>query len=190
MVHASTYRITELLLAWSAGDSTALEKLTPIVYEVLHRLAKHYMALENQGHILQTTALAHEAYIRLIDSSKVQWRDRAHFFAVAARMMRRILVDFARHDHRGGGGIQKVSLDEALIICHERSANLVALDEALDALRRLNARHCEVVELRFFGGLTTKEIAELINVSPATVRRDWRMARAWLRKKLEERNVG
>jgi RNA polymerase sigma factor (TIGR02999 family) len=164
----------------------ALEKLTPLVYDELHRLARRYMGRERPGHTLQTTALVNEAYVRLVDWKNVQWQNRAHFFAVSAQIMRRILVDFARaRDYaKRGGGARKVSLDEAAMISGGRGRDLVALDEALNALARLDGRQSRVVELRFFGGLSLEEISEVLKVSVGTVRRDWSLARAWLYREL------
>lgn len=180
------HEVTQLLLAWSAGDSAALDRLVPLVYAELHRLAKSYLRQERAGHTLQTTALIHEAYLRLIDANQVQWQNRAHFFGVAARVMRQILVAFARArgSQKRGGGAQQVSLDEALVLDAGLDEDLVALDEALEALAQFDARKAQVVELRFFGGLTEDEIAVALNISPETVRRDWRLAKSWLRMKL------
>jgi RNA polymerase sigma factor (TIGR02999 family) len=180
--------ITQLLLAWSQGDRSALEQLIPQVYEELRRLARRYMGQERAGHALQTTALVNEAYLRLIDSSQVRWQNRAHFFAVSAQLMRRILVDFARSHHnlKRGGEAQRVSLDEALVVSEEPGADLVALDDALSALAGLDRRQSQVVELRFFGGLSVEEAAEVLKVSPTTVRRDWTLARAWLHRELSK----
>jgi RNA polymerase sigma factor (TIGR02999 family) len=181
----SPEEVTQLLLAWSDGDQAALDKLVPLVYEELHRLAHRYISRERPGHTLQTTALAHEAYLRLVNAKSVRWQNRAHFFAVAARLMRRILVDLARarHDLKRGGG-QQFSLDEVLVVSPERGADLLALDEALDGLAALNPRQSQVVELRYFGGLTEDEVAEVLKVSPRTVRSDWSLARAWLYREL------
>lgn len=178
--------VTQLLLAWSDGDRGALEKLAPLVYEELRRLARRYMAGERAGHTLQTTALVNEAYLRLIDGSQVRWQNRAHFFAVSAQSMRRILVDFARakRNLKRGGGAEQVSLDEALVVSPERGADLLALDEALERLAALNPRQGRVVELRYFGGLSEEEVAEVLRVSPRTVRSDWSLARAWLYREL------
>ena len=178
--------ITELLVAWSDGDEAALSELTPLVYEQLHRLAHHYLSQERPGHTLQTSALVNEAYLRLIDWKNVQWQNRAHFFAVSAQLMRRILVDFARSRRyaKRGAGLPPLALDDVVLIPGEKSADLVALDEALTLLAELDARQSRVVELRFFGGLTVEETAEVLKVSPATVRRDWNIARAWLRREL------
>ena len=182
----SQKQITQMLVDWGNGDQAALEKLTPLVYDELHRLARRYMGRERPGHTLQTSALVNEAYIRLIDWKDIQWQNRAHFFAVSAQLMRRILVDFARSRNyaKRGGAARKVPLDEATIIPQERGADLVALDDALDSLARLNERQSRVVELRFFGGLELEEIAEVLKVSVGTVRRDWSLARAWLHREL------
>jgi RNA polymerase sigma factor (TIGR02999 family) len=174
--------ITELLLAWSGGDREALEKLTPLVYRELRRLAESYLRRERPGHTLQPTALAHEAYIKLIDQQSVSWRNRAHFFGIAAQTMRRILVDHARArlaEKRGGGGA-KFSLDEAIDASDHRADQLVALDEALETLTTIDPQKGRVVELKYFGGMTLEETAEVLGVSRATVIREWRMAKAWL----------
>jgi RNA polymerase sigma factor (TIGR02999 family) len=179
--------ITQLLLAWNEGDGQALDQLMPLVHQELHRLAHRYMAGERPGHPLQTTALVNEAYVRLIDSSRVRWQNRAHFFAVSAQLMRRILVDVARARKklkRGGDAIQ-VSLDEAMDIAHEPSADLIALDEALTTLAAFDDRKSKVVELRFFGGLSIEETAEVLKVSAVTVMRDWAMAKVWLLRELD-----
>ncbi|HEU0173644.1 MAG TPA: sigma-70 family RNA polymerase sigma factor [Blastocatellia bacterium] len=188
MFVSSPQEITQLLIAWNKGDLKALEQLTPLVYTELHRLAKRYMAGERPGHILQTTALVNEAYLRLIDWRNVEWRDRAHFFGMAAKFMRRILVDFARarrREKRRGEDL-RVSLSEAAHIGCERSADLVALDDALQALEKLNTRQASVVELRFFAGLSHEEAAEALNVSVGTVRRDWSFAQVWLFRELSK----
>ncbi len=186
MATASQQEITSLLVAWSKGDQLALERLTPLVYDELHRLAQRYMAKERSGHTLQTSALVNEAYVRLIDWQNVEWKNRAHFFGVAASMMRRILVDFARSRNyaKRGGGVHPVSLDGVAVVSESRSADLVALDEALTGLDKLNPRQSKVVELRFFGGLSLEETAEVLNISPVTVRRDWSLARVWLLREL------
>jgi len=186
MATPSIHEITGLLLAWSDGDKEALEKLTPLVYQELYRLAHAYLRGERAGHTLQTTALVNEAYLRLIDASQMRWQNRAHFFAVSARMMRHILVDFARarRNRKRGGGALQVTLDEAMTVAAGRSAELVALDNALTALARLDERQSKVVELRFFGGLTEVEIAEVLKVSPRTVSSDWSLARSWLLREL------
>ncbi|HLJ50484.1 MAG TPA: sigma-70 family RNA polymerase sigma factor [Bryobacteraceae bacterium] len=173
--------MTQLLRAWSGGDQTALEKLTPIVYAELRRLAHRYMKRERPGHSLQTTALVNEAYLRLVDYRHMQWQDRAHFLAVSAQLMRRILVEHARRQNlKRGAGVQHVSLDEAAMVGGERSADLVALDDAMNELARLDPRKVQVVEMRFFGGLSVEETAEVLRVSPVTVRRDWSSAKVWL----------
>ena len=181
MASAGT-NITELLTAWSGGDVQALEALTPLVYQHLHQLARHYMAREPAGHTLQATALVNEAYVRLIDSGRVAWQDRNHFFVLAAQLMRRILVDFARShlNQKRGGGQHRTTLDEGLLIGSQPDAELVALDDALVALAAVDPRKAQVVEMRFFGGLEEREIAEILHVSVDTVQRDWKAARAWL----------
>jgi RNA polymerase sigma-70 factor, ECF subfamily len=178
--------VTRLLLAWSQGDEGALKKLIPVVYGELRRLAHRYMSRERPGHILQTTALIHEAYQRLIETPHVRWHDRTHFFAVSAQLMRRILVDYARSRQyqKRGGDVQLVSLDKALVAPQERAKDLVALDEALTALAAIDPRKGQVVELRFFGGLTMEETAEVLKVSPETVLRDWKVAKVWLLREL------
>jgi RNA polymerase sigma factor (TIGR02999 family) len=188
MATTSTQEITQLLVAWNKGDHTALEQLAPLVHEELHRLAKRKMAGEGPGHILQTTALVNEAYLRLIDWKNVNWQNRAHFFGLAAKIMRHILVDFARarrRDKRGGDALQ-VSLSVAAAIAQEQSADLVALDDALQTLERLDPRQARVVELRYFAGLSLDETAEALKISVATVRRDWKMAEAWLFRELSK----
>jgi RNA polymerase sigma factor (TIGR02999 family) len=186
MAAPSTQEITQLLVAWNRGDAAALEQLTPLVHTELHRLAKRYMAGERPGHILQTAALVNEAYLRLIDWKNVEWQNRAHFFGLAAQIMRRVLVDFARAQHREkrGGDALRVSLSEAANLPQEQSADLVALDDALQTLERLDPRQARVVELRFFGGLSLEETAEALKVSVITVRRDWSLAEAWLYREL------
>ena len=178
--------VTQLLLAWSEGDRSALEELIPLVYDELHKMARRYMVREQAAHTLQTTALVNEAYLRMVDFRKVQWQNRAHFFAVSAQLMRRILVDFARSRNyqKRGGGRRKVSLDEALEVSPEQDADLVLLDEALNALAVLDDRKRRVVELRFFGGLTVEETAHVLEVSPDTVMRDWKMAKVWLLREM------
>ena len=186
MTTHSPKEITRLLVAWGDGDESALAELTPLVHEELHRLAHHYMSGERAGHTLQTTALVNEAYVRLIDWKDVRWQNRAHFFGVSAQLMRRILVDFARSRgyHKRGGGARAIALDEAAVMAEDKGAEIVALDEALTALAELDPRHSRVVELRFFGGLSIEETAEVLKVSPGTVRRDWSLARAWLYSEL------
>ena len=183
--------ITRLLTAWTDGDQSALEKLVPLVESELHRLAHHYMVRERPGHTLQTSALVNEAYIRLIDWKNVRWQNRAHFFAVSAQLMRRILVDFARERNylkRGGGALQ-VSLAEAESLPLARNDDLVALDEALAKLSQFDDRKGRVVELRFFGGLSVREVAEVLKVSEETVMRDWRLAKVWLLRELGQESV-
>lgn len=173
--------ITRLLLAWNAGDGKALERLTSLVYHELHRLAAGYMSRERPDHTLQPTALVHETFLRLVDLQGVGWRDRAHFFALAARMMRRILVDFARartYQKRAGG--ERILIEESLTLAAPPGAELLALDDALNRLAVIDARKSQVVELRYFGGLRVEETAEALNISPETVMREWRAAKAWL----------
>ena len=186
MTMHSPKEVTRLLVAWGEGDESALAELTPLVYEELHRLAHHYMSGERTGHTLQTTALVNEAYVRLIDWKNVRWQNRAHFFAVSAQLMRRILVDFARkHGYqKRGGGQHPVTLDEAALVADDKGTDIVALDDAMTALAALDARQSRIVELRFFGGLSVDETAEVLKVSSATVRRDWSLARAWLHREL------
>jgi RNA polymerase sigma-70 factor, ECF subfamily len=174
--------VTQLLRAWGEGDNGALERLTPVVERELHRIAHRCMARENSGHTLQTTALVNEVYLRLVDVKDVSWQDRAHFFAISARMMRRVLTDFARSRHyqkRGGGAVQ-VSLDEGLVVSPEKDADILALDEALSRFAEVYPRQSQVVELRFFGGLEVEETAEALKISTITVKRDWRFAKSWL----------
>ncbi len=182
MTTSSTHEVTELLVAWGEGDEAALGQLAPLIHAELYRLAKGYMRRESPGHPLQTSALINEAYVRLIDWKNTRWQNRAHFFGVAAQMMRRILVDVARRRPRGEGGApaQQVSLEAALHVPHEPDADLVALDEALDQLAEMDARKSRIVELRFFGGLSVEETAEVLGVSDATVMREWNKAKAWL----------
>jgi RNA polymerase sigma-70 factor (ECF subfamily) len=177
--------ISQLLRAWTDGDQNALEGLTPIVYDELRRLAHRYMRRERTGHSLQTTALVNEAYVRLVDYKRMQWQNRAHFFAVSSQLMRRILVDHARsHNVKRGGGVPHVSLEEAALVSAGRAADLVALDDAMNLLARLDGRKVRVVEMRFFGGLTVEETAEVLKVSPVTVRREWSSAKVWLYREL------
>ena len=188
MQSSSPQEITRLLVAWGDGDRSALEELTPLVHSELHRLAHHYMGRERPGHTLQTSALVNEAYVRLIDWKNVRWQNRAHFFAVSAQLMRRILVDFARDRQylKRGGGALRVTLGEAEALPVERGADLVALDEALDALAEADQRKAQVVEMRFFGGLSVEEVAEVLKVSKETVMRDWRLAKVWLLRELDK----
>jgi RNA polymerase sigma-70 factor, ECF subfamily len=177
--------ISTLLRAWSDGDQSALQGLTPIVYGELRRLAHRYMDCERPGHILQTTALVNEAYMRLVDYKRMHWQNRAHFFAVSAQVMRRILVDHARsHNVKRGAGVPHVSLEEVAVVSGDRTADLVALDDAMNALARLDPRKVQIIEMRFFGGLSVEETAEVLKVSPATVRRDWSIAKFWLYREL------
>ena len=177
--------VSGLLRAWSDGDQRALERLTPVVYDELHRLERRYMRRERSGHSLQTTALVNEAYMRLVDYRRMEWQDRAHFFAVAAQVMRRILVEHARrHNLKRGGGVQHMSLEQAAVVGGDEDADLTALDDAMNALARIDSRKVRVVEMRFFGGLSVEETAEVLKVSPITVKREWRAARAWLYREL------
>ncbi|HVI10524.1 MAG TPA: sigma-70 family RNA polymerase sigma factor [Candidatus Binatia bacterium] len=182
----STHEVTSLLKSWSSGDEQALEKLTPLVYRQLHQVARRYMAGERSGHTLQTTALVNEVYLRLVDCGRVNWQDRAHFFAMAAQLMRRILIDFARS--RGylkrGAAAPHISLEEAPSVCDEPDVNLVALDDALKALAAVDERKSKIVELKFFGGLNAEETAEVLRVSSDTVMRDWKLAKIWLLREL------
>ncbi len=181
-----SHQVTRLLVDWRNGDQGALEQLIPLVHEELRRVARRHMAHERAGHTLQATALVNEAYVRLIDIRQVNWQDRAHFFAMSSRLMRRVLVDFARSKgyQKRGAGAQKISLDEALIVSAEPGADLVELDDALDALAAFDARKAQVVEMRFFGGLSVEETAEALKVSVDTVMRDWKLAKAWLLREL------
>jgi len=184
-VASSSDGVTGWLARWNDGDETAFEKLVPLVYQELHRLASRYMRGERSGHLLQTTALVNEAYVRLHDTNRIHWHDRNHFYAVAARAMRRVLVDFARaRKQHKRNGVRQVSLDEALTIGSDRSADIVALDDALKTLAKVHQRQSQIVELRFFGGLTEPHIARVLGVSPRTVSSDWRMARSWLLREL------
>src|SRR5208282_2127697 len=184
--NAEVEDVSKLLRAWSDGDQSALNKLTPIVYDELRRLARRYMRGERPGHSLQTTALVNEAYMRLIDYKSMQWQNRAHFFAVSSQLMRRILVDHARrHNLKRGGGVQHVSLEETAMVGGDRAADLVELDDAMDALARIDPRKVQVVEMRFFGGLSVEETAEVLKVSSVTVMRDWSTAKAWLYRELK-----
>lgn len=180
------HEITHLLAEWSNGNQTALEKLYPLVYDELRRMAHRYMSRERKGHTLQTTALINEAYLRLVEQKDVHWANRAHFFGIAAQIMRRILIDHARRYEylKRGGGAQRISLDEVALVAKERARELLALDEALARLEKLDVRRARVVELRFFGGLDNEEIGVVLDISPNTVTRDWNMARAWLYQEL------
>jgi RNA polymerase sigma-70 factor (ECF subfamily) len=177
--------VSILLRAWSDGDQNALDKLAPIVYDELRRLARYYLHQERPGHSLQATALVNEAYLRLVDYKRMRWGNRAHFFAVSAQLMRRILVDHARrHNLKRGGGVQRVELQDIAVVGGDRAENLVALDDALQSLARMDARKARVVELRFFGGLSVEETAEVLQISQVTVMRDWSSARAWLYREM------
>jgi RNA polymerase sigma-70 factor, ECF subfamily len=182
MPTVSQQRVTDLLARWSDGDDAALAELTPLVYEELRRLAHHYMKAERPDHTLQTTALVNEAYLRLADQTNPNWQSRAHFFAVAARAMRQIVVDYARSNRaqKRGGGAARIELDESAILSPEQSKEIVDLHELLERLGRLDERKAQVVELKFFGGLTYDEIAEVLKISQVTVRRDWEFAKLWL----------
>ena len=179
--------VTEMLRAWANGDQSALDELTPLVYDKLHRLAHYHMSREQYGHTLQTTALINEVYLRLVDFQGVRWQDRAHFFAVSAQLMRRILVDFARSriSQKRGCGVFPVSLDQAALVSAEADNDVVALDDALKALASVDERKSKIVELRFFGGLSIDETAEVLHVSSDTVLRDWKFAKSWLLREIE-----
>lgn len=184
----SQNQVTQLLLDWGNGDKAALDKLVPVVYQELRRLAAYYMRRERPGHTLQTSALVNEAYMRLVDYSQIRWQSRAHFFAVAAQAMRRILVEHARKRHfakRGGGAVQ-VSFDETAIVSQEQASDLVALDDALTSLEAMDERKARIVELRYIGGLNIEETAEVLGISPATVQREWRAAKAWLYRAIKD----
>jgi len=178
--------VTQLLVAWGNGDQVARDQLMSVVYHELHRLAHHYMKRESPGHTLQTSALVNEAFVRLIDQKDVRWQNRAHFFGIAAQMMRRILVDYARSRNyaKRGGGARQISLDEGLTVSLERSAEVVQVHEALEQLAKFDPRKSQIVELRFFGGLSIEETARVLGVSQGTVMRDWTLAKAWLRKEI------
>ncbi len=178
--------VTQLLIGWANGDRDALDHLVPLVYDELRRQARRYLRREQVGHTLQTTALIHEAYLRLIDQNNVQWQNRAHFFGISAQLMRRILVDHARGKHREkrGGSAVRVSLVDATAVSKGQDLNVVALDEALERLSQIDEQQAKIVELRFFSGLTVEETAEVLGISTATVKRDWRMAKAWLHREL------
>jgi RNA polymerase sigma factor (TIGR02999 family) len=180
--------VTQLLKKWSKGDQSALDEVIPLVHAELRRLARHYMARENPGHTLQTSALINEAYIRLVDQQNMPWQNRGHFFGVAAQVMRHILIDHARkHCYaKRGGGARKISVDEAMMVNDKRAEELVALDDALKALATLDPRKCQIIELRFFGGLSIAETAEVLSISPMTITREWRSAKAWLRREMNK----
>ncbi len=186
MFKSNSQEVTELLQKWSGGDAAALEELTPVIYAELHRIAKRYMNRERAGHTLQTTALVNEAYLRLIDWKTAKWENRAHFFGVSAQLMRRILVDFARQRPKIANNevARRVSLEEAFTVTDEKTADLVALDEALNELAKFDERKAKIVELKFFGGLSVDETAEVLSVAPITVMREWKKAKAWLYREL------
>lgn len=187
MSEANTQQVTELLQKWSGGDAEALEQLTPVIYSELYRIAKRYMSRERDGHTLQTTALVNEAYMRLIDWKTAKWENRAHFFGVSAQLMRRILVDFARKRPKvNEENVQRVSLEEAFTVTTEKDGNLVALDEALNELAKFDERKAKIVELKFFGGLSVEETAEVLKISGVTVMREWQKAKAWLYRELSK----
>jgi len=189
MTQSTTHQVTQLLIEWSNGDKKALNKLMPLIHEELRRLAHHYMSHERPGHTLQTTALVNEAYLRLVNRKGVHWQNRAHFFAIAATLMRSILVDHARGlaYAKRGGGARKIELDEALIVSREQAAEVVALDDVLKELAHFDPQQGRIVELRFFGGLTIDETAEVLALSPATIKREWSTAKAWLYRELNKR---
>jgi len=188
MEEPRTHEVTGLLQAWSSGDGEALQKLVPLVYRQLHRAAQRYIAGERSGHTLQATALINEVYLRLVNVRRIDWQNRAHFFAICAQLMRRILTDFARSRHyqKRGGGAPHMPFDEALLVSSPPDVDLVALDDALKRLALIDPRKSRVVELRFFGGLGVKETAEVLKVSDETVMRDWKLARVWLLRDLSE----
>ncbi len=192
MTTPSTHEVTQLLVAWSNGDEAALEQLVPLIHAELHRIAKRYMGRERAGHALQTTALVNEAYLRLIDWKNARWENRAHFFGVSAQLMRRILVDFARKRPHLKEGVEarEVELEEALVVSTGREADLVALDEALHALAEIDPRKAQIVELRFFGGLSVEETAAFLKLSQITVIREWNKAKAWLYRELSAEETG
>jgi RNA polymerase sigma factor (TIGR02999 family) len=184
--------VTELLVAWGNGDKSARDELMPLVYQELHRLAHHYMKNESPGHTLQTSALVNEAFMRLVDQKNVKWQNRAHFFGIAAQLMRRILVDYARSRRyaKRGGGMRDLPLEEALVISQERNEEVIALDETLERLAEFDPRKSKIVEFRFFAGLSIEETAEVLAVSPGTVMRDWTLAKAWLRREMTTAKSG
>jgi RNA polymerase sigma-70 factor, ECF subfamily len=186
MTQSSAHEVTQLLIEWSNGDRAALEKLMPLIHEELRRLAHHYMRRERSGHTLQTTALVNEAYLKLVNRKAAHWQNRAHFFAIAAQSMRSILVDHARGlaYAKRGGGAPKIALEEELIVSRERAGEVLALDEALSLLAKIDPKQSRIVELRFFGGLTIEETAEVLDLSPATIKREWTTAKAWLYNQL------
>ena len=182
MTEPQTHRVTQLLIDWSNGDQSAFDKLMPLIDEELRRLAHHYMARERAGHTLQTTALVNEAFLKLVNRKNLQWQNRAHFFGLAAQVMRTILVDHARShaSAKRGGGARNLELDEAMLVSQQKASEVVALDEALNQLALIDPRQSRIVELRFFGGLTVEEAAEVLHVSPVTIKREWSTAKAWL----------
>jgi len=182
------HEVTQLLIAWSNGDKAALNKLMPLIYDELRQLARHYMSRERAGHTLQTTALVNEAYVRLVNRKGVHWQNRAHFFAIAAQLMRSILVDHARsHAYaKRGGGARKIALDDAMVISQQRAAEVVALDDALKRLAEIDPLQSRLVEMKFFGGLTIEETGEVLGLSPATIKREWSTAKAWLYHELSK----
>jgi len=186
MASTTSVKVTQLLKAWGAGDEGALAKLTPAVHDELRRMARNYMRRERQGHTLQATALVNEAYLRLVDIGEANWQDRAHFFAVSAQMMRRILVNaaHARGTEKRGGAAPRVNLDDVPVIAASKAGELVALDDALQELAKLDPRKAQVIELRFFGGLSVEETAEVLKISPQSVMRDWKLAKAWMMREL------
>jgi len=186
LMTAPAHQVTQLLQAWSEGDENALARLMPLVHDELHRLAHQHMRRESAGHVLQTSALINEAYLRLVDQPQIRWQGRAHFFGIAARLMRQILVDEARKRTaaKRGGSLIQVPLDEANVMVQEQAANVAALDDALQRLEAIDERQGKIVELRFFGGLSIEETAQVLKVSPGTVMRDWTFARAWLRNEM------
>lgn len=186
MTEAQTHEVTQLLIDWSNGDQAALDKLVPVVEHELRRLAHHYMRREHVGHTLQTTALVNEAFVRLVNRKSVHWQNRAHFFGIAAQLMRTILVDHARSHAcaKRGGGADELELNEAIVVSQDKASEVIALDEALKALELIDPQQSRIVELRFFGGLTVEEAAEVLHVSPATIKREWSTAKAWLYREL------
>ena len=189
---ALSHEVTQLLVDWGNGNQAALDRLMPLVYEELRRLAHQYMSKERPGHTLQTSGLVNEAYLRLIDQKDVHWQNRAHFFGIAAQLMRRILVDYARSRRyqKRGGDARQVELDEAMIVSRERAGDVIALDDSLKSLAEFDERKSQIVELRFFGGLSIEETAQVLAVSPGTVMRDWTLAKAWLRTEINKRDEG
>ena len=186
MSSISSVKVTQLLRAWSTGDAGALEKLVPVVHQELRRMARNYMRRERQGHTLQPTALVNEVYLRLVDIKDVNWQDRAHFFAISAQMMRRILVNIAhaRNTKKRGGVAQRINLDDVPDMSGVKAKELIALDDALHELAKFDPRQAQVIELRFFGGLSVEETAEVLKISPQSVMRDWKLAKAWMMREL------